>query len=839
MMPGTEPARAAEAPPLAEPGAARPDDERSRLRSYRNRRLELGDMLRAALHLAHSNGDAAAENRARELLARLAEDRFMLAVIGQFSRGKSTLMNALLGGAYLPMGALPMTSVITTVRYGTMPRAMIRRHQAALPVEVPLARVADYVAAASVRRAEMRVAAVEIEVPAEILRLGFEFIDTPGIGSSLAANTAVTRRFLPQADAVLFVTGFDSPLTEAETGLLADASRHAGRLFLILNKRDLVGDRDAGQAQDFVRRRLQDLGAAGPRVYGLSALQALDGVVGNDKARLSASGVPGLRTDLELFLTVGKTRLFLDNVAGSAARLVSAQRQDLLLGRLTRDRSAEVPAIMAAFDASVRDLAARQHAASAAIAARAEARLPGLTAARGAAWRQELRELLDPLAGEALPASDDDGSARTALEAGRGRLERSGRDVTASWLRRKAGEVQELLTGLAGGEIDVLLETARSPAVIGARLAGYPATDDQREPAGWSTEDLPDLALRMPGWTIPMQLPRHLPRKADPADPRVSRYLTDALTAAIAAFEEQARTRFAEAAANWAARLADQAARQLAAAAEWFRHCVRTPPDEEDLAALDDLTARLEALRGALATPAYPAEEAADQVTAGSEDLRGARGGCTVCAQLEETLTGQLRRGQFLLATRDADQARLTRAGGYCPVHTWQYASIASPLGISAGYAKLAAAVADTLESLSRDTLESLSRDTEAPEALWRAVAALSPGPPGCAVCQVLAARESDAVAETAAHLPDNPLCLRHLALVLAAGPPPAAGRAMIRALAAALRADGEDMRDYALKREALHSWLVTDEESRAHRDALRLLAGLSVLTMPWADTDR
>ena len=163
--------------------------------------------------------------------------------------------------------------------------------------------------------------------------------------------------------------------------------------------------------------------------------------------------------------------------------------------------------------------------------------------------------------------------------------------------------------------------------------------------------------------------------------------------------------------------------RQLTAAAERFRHCVRTPPDEDDLAALDDLAARLEALRSALATSASAAGEAAAQVTASGENPRAGRGGCTVCVQLEETLTGQLRRGQFLLATRDADQARLTRAGGYCPLHTWQYASIASPLGISAGYAKLAAAVADTLESL--------GRDDRAPEDLGRAVAALSPGQRG------------------------------------------------------------------------------------------------------------
>jgi hypothetical protein len=787
-------------------------------------------MLRAALHLAHSSGDAGAEDRARDLLARLAGDRFRLAVAGQFSRGKSTLMNALLGEAYLPMGALPMTSVITTVRYGTRPRAVIRRHQAVLPVEVPLAHVADYVAASSLRRAEQRVTAVEVEVPAEILRLGLEFVDTPGIGSALIANTAATRRFLPQADAVIFVTGFDSPVTEGEAGLLADASRHAGRLFIVLNKRDLVSGRDAAQVQDFVQRQLDELGISAPRVYGLSALEALEGIMGNDQGRLSASGIPGLRADLERFLTAGKTRLFLDNVASRAARLVSAQRQALLLGRLARDRSPEVPKIMASFDARVQDLAARQRAAAATITDRIEAGLPGVVAARSTAWRQELRELLDPLLSEALAASDGDGTTRTALEVGRSRLERSGRDVTGSWLRRKAGEVHELLTGLSGGEIGVLLETSSAPAAIGARLAGYPADGDQRQPAGWSADDIPDLAFRAPGWSVPMELPRHLPRKAGTGDPRIRRYLTDALTAAITAFEEQARTRFAQAALDWATRLVGQASRQLTAAAERFRHCVRTPPDEQDVAALDDLAARLEAFRTGLATAPFPSEEAPAQVTVSGERPRAGRGTCTVCAQLEETLITQLRHGQFLLATRDADQARLTRAGGYCPRHTWQYASIASPLGISAGYAKLAGAVADSLESV--------TRDDQPPGDLGRAVAALSPGPAGCSLCQALAARERDATAEAASHAPDSPLCLRHLALTLTAGPSPAAGRAMIRALAAALRADGEDMRDYALKREALHHWLVTDEESRAHQDALRRLAGLSVLTMPWADTD-
>jgi hypothetical protein len=45
----------------------------------------------------------------------------------------------------------------------------------------------------------LQVTSVEVEVPAEILRLGFEFADTPGIGSAIEVNTATTERFLPQA----------------------------------------------------------------------------------------------------------------------------------------------------------------------------------------------------------------------------------------------------------------------------------------------------------------------------------------------------------------------------------------------------------------------------------------------------------------------------------------------------------------------------------------------------------------------------------------------------------------------------------------------------------------
>jgi len=801
------------------------------LRSYADRRLELGDMIRAALHLARGSGDGQAENRARDLLARLAADTFQLAVVGQFSRGKTTLMNALLGGPYLPMGALPMTSVITTVRYGSRPKAIVRRRASGLGAEVPLAQVAEYIAQASVTRAEHQVVSAEVEVPAEVLRLGFEFIDTPGVGSAIEINTATTRRFLPQADAVIFVTGLDSPLTQAEAGFLADAARHVGKMFLVLNKRDLVSGQDVGAALEFVRNRLrQDLGMSGPRLFPLSALQALEAVVQGDDGLLAASGLPDLHAELREFLAAGKTRLFLRNIADRAAGLVAGQQRGLRLGRLALDGGPSPDAVLAAFDARMADLDRQRGVIAGTIADRIETGLPGLLAARSPDWQSRLRELLGPLAEDALPAGAMDGPVRDLLEKGRESLERAGREVISGWLERRAGEVLEMLTGIVAGQIGSLLELARSPGVAGAEIAGLAGEDDRRELAGWSPEDVPDLAIRPPAWAVHVEQPRRSRRRAGPRDAEVRERLDAALTAAIDTFTDRARTAFADAAREWARRLDEQAALQMRQAADRFRQCLRTLPSDEDLAAAGSLTDRLAAFQTALESSGPPPAEVVTVTPAGSPGT--AAEGCTVCKQMEQALTSLLFTGQFRLATREDEQERHTLGGGFCPLHTWQYASVASPLGISAAYAKLAASIADALESLSRQ--DSATAD------LARGVTALTTEPGECPVCAALADRERTAIADLISQVRAvaAALCLRHLALALSAGVEARAAQALLGALAATLRRDSEDMRAFALKREAYRSALVTAEESRAHLDALRRLAGLPGLTQLWTDQE-
>ncbi len=184
------------------------------LKEYEQQKFAIAEIVRSAQ--AVDTKDQALQSDCRDLLTRLAEDRFNLLVVGRFSRGKSTLMNAILGGDLLPTGIVPLTSVITTVRYGSRKQLVLNFNNSSLRREVPLSQLAEYVTQQSNPGNIKNIAYVEIELPVEILRRGFFFVDSPGLGSSISENTDTTERFLPQADAFVLVTSYESPLSEEE-----------------------------------------------------------------------------------------------------------------------------------------------------------------------------------------------------------------------------------------------------------------------------------------------------------------------------------------------------------------------------------------------------------------------------------------------------------------------------------------------------------------------------------------------------------------------------------------------------------------------------------------------
>lgn len=168
-----------------------------------------------------------------DLFARLAEDRFNLAVIGRFSRGKSSLMNAMLHTDRLPTGILPLTSVITTVSYGSIEQVFIEHEGWTLQEEVALDALPNYVTQQGNPGNRKRVRFAHVKLPAELLRRGFHFVDTPGLGSAIVANTRTTERFLPQVDAFMLVTGFAvrSPRRRSESSMTPQRQEGASSSF--------------------------------------------------------------------------------------------------------------------------------------------------------------------------------------------------------------------------------------------------------------------------------------------------------------------------------------------------------------------------------------------------------------------------------------------------------------------------------------------------------------------------------------------------------------------------------------------------------------------------------
>ena len=780
-------------------------------------------MIRALLPVAHAYGDEQREQEIRTLLTRLAAGRFQLAVIGQFSRGKTTLMNALLGHAYLPMGALPMTSVVTTVRYGSRARALVRSQAHGLPVEIPVSEVARFVARGSADRTRMQVASVEVEIPAELLRLGFEFVDTPGVGSAIATNTAATLAYLPKADAVVFVTGFDSALTRAEAEFLATAADQAGKLFLVINKRDLVAEAEAAEVTSYVRRWTRDNLPVEPPVFGISALRAIDAAMGGNPGLLGSNGITPLRDALTQFLTVEQGQVALSNAAAAAADLAARQQRDLRAGQLTGVNAQSRASIIANFESQLSGLQDHLEAVADRIAAAAGTAIPGVLREHQPAWETEFRETLTAAAvmpsGEAAASDGDSGQTLDAL-----RL--AGRQAAGAWLQRRAAEVREAVIAAAAEDISALLDLARSPRDLGAAAACLPVLD--HGPAGWLEEELPGLMIPVVPWVVSDPPPKRLRRRGHSrtAD-EASRAISAAISAAVANFAERAGAAFQDSATGWARRLSEQARQQAKAEAAQFGRYLSAPPRQEDPPLLADLTGRLAAFQESLVTwvgeDSKPAGHAVETHAAPAPSVGKA---CQLCTQLETVQTEYLIRRQFLLATRESDQARHAQTGGFCPLHTWQYGHLASPVGISAGNAQLAGALAGALQDAEADSFTASD--------LARHVAAVA-RTPACPACAVLATTEQRAAKRLATHTqPAAPsLCLRHLALVLDHHPSLDVGQAMAGALAAALQRASENMRTYALKREALRQSLITADEADAYLDALRLMAGQPALALP------
>jgi GTPase SAR1 family protein len=333
--------------------------------------------------------------RALRVAERLEAGRFLVSVVGEFKRGKSTLINALVGDEVLPTGVLPLTAVATELVFGEPGAFVVHLDGTILAIEPP--DVVEYVTEDRNPHNEREVARVEIRGHWPLLEPGVVLVDTPGVGSIHIHNTEAARAALLDSDGTVLVLSADAPFSEQERDLARTLAERSAPTFFVLNKADHLSGVELDDVRRFVEQALYDELGRKVRVFALSARSALRvGATADDAGEFDA-----FVAELERFIAEDLV----------AARLTTARRELARLGAAVRDGLALEQAA-AALDAETlarhvelfRGEAFRQRAAFeddrtildrdvARLAEELSARLAGIAQAEPAQHEQELAEV--------------------------------------------------------------------------------------------------------------------------------------------------------------------------------------------------------------------------------------------------------------------------------------------------------------------------------------------------------------------------------------------------------------------------------------------------------------
>jgi len=306
------------------------------------------------------------ETKLQEISQRLQSQKFRVAVVGEFSQGKSTLLNALLGEEIQPTRVIPCSGSITVLRYGEQKRVICHYRngqEEIIPLEEYQARasIPDDVALGN-REDALTSDVLEIvyEHPGLALcRHGVELIDSPGLNEH-PERTRITNQLLENVDAVIFLANSSRPMTQGERELLmslklklngGQADRPANNLFVLVNFMDLLRREPDRQqvrqlVENFVFGESQILETP-KQLHFISAQAALEAIVEGDDQNDYLQTFRGFTQVLETFLTQERgaivnqrSQVELDSVAQSLT-LQLKQAEEIIAGEVEVSNAAK------------------------------------------------------------------------------------------------------------------------------------------------------------------------------------------------------------------------------------------------------------------------------------------------------------------------------------------------------------------------------------------------------------------------------------------------------------------------------------------------------------------
>lgn len=270
----------------------------------------------------------------------LQSDSFKIMVLGEFKRGKSTFINALLGNDLLPSSAVPCTAIITEVKWGESPKAVLHFtntevDQENCSQEIPINQLEEYVA---IQYDEFRgfgnnrYAKVELFYPIELCQNGVEIIDIPGLNEAYTRQK-ITTDYLPKVDAIVFVFTCEIFASQSELHLIDNMLKPLGHedIFFICNKFDQVHVTQRERLKQFAISKLAPKTHRGAeRIFFISAFNALEGRLNNDSEMVTKSGIVQVERELEKFLANERGQIKILRPAQEVKNIIYSVRRSLL-----------------------------------------------------------------------------------------------------------------------------------------------------------------------------------------------------------------------------------------------------------------------------------------------------------------------------------------------------------------------------------------------------------------------------------------------------------------------------------------------------------------------------
>ena len=261
-----------------------------------------------------------ATEKAHNILSRLKNDAFHLVIVGEFSRGKSTFVNALLGRKILPASKKPTTAIISKIVYGDTPDYYIHFKGKQTPkhleedefIKLTAPREPDETDEKQVEETNKQqeyidsIDYAEIFYPLPFCRDNVEIVDTPGTNDLNVGRMKITYEYLNRADACVLLLSATQPLSKSEKEFLLQHLNKVDDIFFVISGKDkLNGDKnEEREVLEFINKNLREIlppeFTLYNRIFLVSSLAALVYRRHNNGEELSEKKLKQLPDDFDL-----------------------------------------------------------------------------------------------------------------------------------------------------------------------------------------------------------------------------------------------------------------------------------------------------------------------------------------------------------------------------------------------------------------------------------------------------------------------------------------------------------------------------------------------------------